>query len=164
VEEGGSVPTVFFHHSEPDMQLILKQPWTSIGSDGSAVSPDGPTGRTHPHPRYYGTFPRVLGRYARELKVITLPEAVKKMTSMNADKISIRDRGRLKEGFAADVTVFDQDRVIDRATFEQPHQFPVGIKYVIVNGVVTVDNERHTGALAGQVIYGPGKQRPGRSQ
>ena len=147
LEEGGSVPTVFFHHSEPDMQLILKQPWTSIGSDGSAVSPDGPTGRSHPHPRYYGTFPRVLGRYARELQVITLPEAVKKMTSMNADKIGIRDRGRLKEGFAADVTVFDQDRVIDRATFEQPHQFPVGIKYVIVNGVVTVDNEQHTGAM-----------------
>ncbi len=161
LEEGGSVPTVFFHHSEPDMQLIMKQPWTSIGSDGSAVNPDGPTGRTHPHPRYYGTFPRVLGRYVRELKVITLPEAVKKMTSMNADKLGINDRGRLKEGFAADVTVFDQDRVIDRATFEQPHQFPVGIKYVIVNGVVTVDNERHTGALAGQVIYGPGKRRAG---
>ena len=69
LEEGGSVPTVFFHHSEPDMQLVMKQPWTSIGSDGSAVSPDGPTGRTHPHPRYYGTFPRVLGRYVRELKV-----------------------------------------------------------------------------------------------
>lgn len=158
VEEGGSVPTVFFHHSEQDMQLILKQPWTSIGSDGSAVSPNGPTGRTHPHPRYYGTFPRVLGRYARDLKVITLPEAVKKMTSMNADKIGIIDRGRLKEGLAADVTIFDQDHVIDRATFEQPHQFPVGIKYVIVNGVLTVDDEQHTGALAGQVIYGPGKR------
>ena len=158
LEEGGSVPTVFFHHSEPDMQLILKQPWTSIGSDGSAVSPNGPTGRTHPHPRYYGTFPRVLGRYARDLKVITLPEAVKKMTSMNADKIGITDRGRLKEGLAADVTIFDQDHVIDRATFEQPHQFPVGIKYVIVNGVITVDNEQHTGALAGHVLYGPGKR------
>jgi N-acyl-D-amino-acid deacylase len=158
LEEGGSVPTVFFHHSEPDMQLIMKQPWTSIGSDGSAVSPDGPTGRTHPHPRYYGTFPRVLGRYVRELKVITLPEAVKKMTSMNADKLGITDRGRLKEGFAADVTVFDQNRVIDRATFEKPHQFPMGIKYVIVNGVVTVDNEQHTGALAGRVLYGPGKR------
>ena len=158
LEEGGSIPTVFFHHSEPDMQLILKQPWTSIGSDGSAVSPNGPTGRTHPHPRYYGTFPRVLGRYVRELKVITLSEAVKKMTSMNADKVGIADRGRLKEGLAADVTIFDQDRVIDRATFEQPHQFPLGIKYVLVNGVVTVDNEQHTGALAGQVIYGPGKR------
>ncbi len=98
VEENGSVPTVFFHHSEPDMQLVMKQPWTSIGSDGSAVSVDGPTGRTHPHPRYYGTFPRVLGRYVRELKVLTLPEAVKKMTSMNADKIGIKDRGRLREG------------------------------------------------------------------
>ena len=164
LEEGGSVPTVFFHHSEPDMQLIMQQPWTSIGSDGSAVSPDGPTGRTHPHPRYYGTFPRVLGRYVRESKVITLPEAVKKMTSMNADKLGIADRGRLKEGLAADVTVFDQDRVLDRATFEQPHQFPVGIKYVLVNGVVTVDNEQHTGALAGRVLYGPGKQRAGATR
>jgi N-acyl-D-amino-acid deacylase len=158
IEENGSVPTVFFHHSEPDMQLVMKQPWTSIGSDGSAVNPDGPTGRTHPHPRYYGTFPRVLGRYVRDLKVLTLPDAVKKMTSMNADKIGIKDRGRLTQGAFADVAVFDQDRVADRATFEQPHQFPIGIKYVIVNGVVTIDNEQHTGALAGQVIYGPGKK------
>ncbi len=159
IEENGSVPTVFFHHSEADMQLIMKQPWTSIGSDGSAVNPDGPTGRTHPHPRYYGTFPRVLGRYARELKIITLPEAVKKITSMNADKVGIADRGRLKEGAFADVTIFDADRVIDRATFERPQQFPAGISYVIVNGVVTIDNEQHTGALAGHVIYGPGKKR-----
>jgi N-acyl-D-amino-acid deacylase len=159
IEEDGSVPTVFFHHSEQDMQVVMKQPWTSIGSDGSAVSPDGPTGRSHPHPRYYGTFPRVLGRYARDLKVVTLPEAVKKMTSMNADKIGIKDRGRLREGMWADVTIFDPVTVIDRATFENPHQYPVGINYVIVNGVVTLDNDRHTGALAGRVIYGPGKQR-----
>jgi N-acyl-D-amino-acid deacylase len=158
VEEDGSVPTVFFHHSEPDMQLVLKQPWTSIGSDGSAVNPDGPTGRSHPHPRYYGTFPRVLGRYVRELKVLTMPEAVKKMTSMNADKIGIKDRGRLREGLWADVTIFDPNTVIDRATFENPRQYPVGITYVIVNGVVTIDNGRHTGALAGRVIYGPGKK------
>jgi N-acyl-D-aspartate/D-glutamate deacylase len=158
VEEQGSVPTVFFHHSEPDMQLVLKQPWTSIGSDGAAVNPDGPTGRSHPHPRYYGTFPRVLGRYVRELHVLTLPEAVKKMTSMNADKIGIKDRGRLREGLRADITIFDPARVIDRATFENPHQFPVGIDYVIVNGVLTLEHERHTGALAGRVIYGPGKK------
>jgi N-acyl-D-aspartate/D-glutamate deacylase len=101
----------------------------------------------------------VLGRYVRELKVLTLPEAVQKMTSMNADKIGIKDRGRLREGFWADVTIFDQDRVIDRATFEHPQQFPVGIKHVIVNGVVTIDNERHTAALAGRVLYGPGKKR-----
>jgi N-acyl-D-amino-acid deacylase len=159
IEEDGSVPTVFFHHSEPDMQLVMKQPWTSIGSDGSAVSPDGPTGRSHPHPRYYGTFPRVLGRYARELKVITLPEAVKKMTSMNADKIGIKDRGRLREGMWADVTIFDHNQVIDQATFEKPHQYPIGIRYVIVNGVVTLDNDGHTGALAGRVLYGPGKKQ-----
>jgi N-acyl-D-amino-acid deacylase len=157
IEEGGSVPTVFFHHSEQDMQLVLKQPWTSIGSDGSAVNPIGPTGKSHPHPRYYGTFPRVLGRYVRELKVLTLPDAIRKMTSMNADKIGIKDRGRLTEGMWADVTVFDQNTVIDRATFENPHQFPVGIKYVIVNGAVTIENERHTGALSGRVLYGPGK-------
>ena len=161
LEENGGVPAVFFHHSEADMQLIMQQPWTSIGSDGSAVNPDGPTGRSHPHPRYYGTFPRVLGRYVRELKTITLPEAVKKMTSMNADKIGIKDRGRLKERVFADVTVFDPDRVIDRATFENPHQFPVGIEYVIVNGEVTIDKGQHTGALAGQVIYGPGRRRAG---
>ena len=159
IEENGSVPAVFFHHSEPDMQLFMKQPWTSIGSDGSAVSPDGPSGRSHPHPRYYGTFPRVLGRYARELKVLSLPEAVKKMTSMNADKIGVKDRGRLREGLWADVTIFDPDRVIDRATFEHPHQFPAGIRYVIVNGAVTIDNEQHTGALAGRVLYGPGRKR-----
>jgi N-acyl-D-amino-acid deacylase len=158
IDEHGSVPTVFFHHSEADMQLVMKQPWTSIGSDGAAVNPDGPTGRSHPHPRYYGTFPRVLGRYVRELKVLALPEAVKKMTSMNADKIGITDRGRLKEGLWADVAIFDAARVIDRATFEQPHQFPVGIKYVIVNGAVTIDDERHTEALAGRVLYGPGRR------
>jgi N-acyl-D-aspartate/D-glutamate deacylase len=158
IEEQGSVPTVFFHHSEQDMQVVLKQPWTSIGSDGAAVSPDGPTGRSHPHPRYYGTFPRVLGRYVRELHVLTLPDAVRKMTSLNADKIGLKDRGRLREGMAADVTIFDADRVMDRATFENPHQYPVGIEYVIVNGAVTVDRGQHTGALAGRVLYGPGRK------
>ena len=158
IEEDGTVPTVFFHHSEEDMQLVMKQPWTSIGSDGSAVSPDGPSGRSHPHPRYYGTFPRVLGRYVRELKVLPLPEAVRKMTSLNADKIGIKGRGRIAAGMFADVTIFDQERVIDRATFEKPHQFPTGIPYVIVNGVVVIDNGQHTGALPGRVLSGPGKK------
>ena len=158
IEENGSVPTVFFHHSEPDMQLVMKQPWTSIGSDGGALSVDGPTSHTHPHPRYFGTFPRVLGRYVRELQVLTLPEAVKKMTSMNADTIGIKDRGRLQQGLWADITVFNPATVIDRATFENPHQYPVGIDYVIVNGTVTLDKAQHTGALAGRVLYGPGKK------
>ena len=95
----------------------------------------------------------------RELHVLTLPEAVRKMTGMNADKIGIKDRGRLRQGLWADVTIFDSNRVIDRATFDNPHQYPVGIQYVIVNGVVTLDADRHTGALAGRVLYGPGKRR-----
>ncbi len=158
IEERGSVPAVFFHHSEEDMQLILRQPWTSIGSDGAAVNADGSTGAGHPHPRYYGTFPRVLGRYVRELKVLPLAEAVKKMTSMNADKIGAVDRGRLKVGQWADVTIFDAGAIADRATFENPRQYPIGVRYVLVNGVVTLDGERHTGALAGRVLYGPGSR------
>ena len=161
LEENGSVPTVYFHHREPDMQLALKQPFTSVGSDGLAMSPEGPLGKTRPHPRSYGTFPRVLGRYTRELKVLTLPEAVHKITAMNADKIGIRDRGLLKAGFHADVTVFDPNTVIDKATYLEPHQYPVGIPYVLVNGVVVLDNGRHTGALPGQVIRGPGYRRSG---
>lgn len=159
IEENGSVPAVYFHHSEPDMQYALKQSFTSIGSDGMAISPEGPRGQTIPHPRSYGTFPRVLGRYVRELHAITLEDAVRKMTSANAEKISIPDRGRIEVGWAADITVFDPATVADRATFTQPHQYPVGIPYVIVNGQVVLDGGRHTGALPGQVIRGPGYRR-----
>jgi N-acyl-D-aspartate/D-glutamate deacylase len=159
IEEGGSVPTVYFHHSEPDMQFALKQPFTSIGSDGSAISPEGPRGKTMPHPRSYGTFPRVLGRYVRELHTITIEDAVRKMTSMNAEKINITERGYIKVGYAADITVFDPATVADKATFVQPHQYPVGIPYVIVNGQVVLDDGKHTGALPGKVIRGPGYRR-----
>ena len=159
LEEDGSVPTVYFHHSEPDMQLALRQPFTSIGSDGAAMSPEGSRGKSYPHPRSYGTFPRVLGRYVRELKVLTLPEAVKKMTSMNADKINLRDRGLLKVGYWADVAVFDAKIVADRATYVNPHQYPVGVPFVIVNGEIVLDNGKHTGALPGRVIRGPGYRK-----
>ena len=158
LEENGSVRTVYFHHREDDMVLALRQPFTSVGSDGAAVSPDGKYAATHPHPRWYGTFPRLLGRYVREKGVLTLPVAVHKITSMNADKIGIADRGLLREGYRADITVFDPDKVIDRATYENPHQYPAGIPYVIVNGVVVLDDGEHTGALPGQVIRGPGYQ------
>jgi N-acyl-D-amino-acid deacylase len=159
IEENGGVATVYFHHSEPDMQYALKQPFTSVGSDGLAMSPDGPLGSTIPHPRSYGTFPRVLGRYVRELHVLTLEDAVRKMTSANAEKINLADRGLIKVGWAADITVFDPATVADRATFTQPHQYPVGIPYVIVNGQVVLDHGRHTGALPGQVLRGPGYRR-----
>lgn len=156
IEEGGSVPTVFFHHTEPDMQLAMKQPFTSIGSDGSAISLDGPYSDIHPHPRWYGTFPRVLGRYVRELGVLKLPEAIHKMTSLNAQKIGIRDRGLLRVGYKADITIFDPAEVIDLATYENPHKYPTGIPYVVVNGEIVLDNGQHTGALPGQVLRGPG--------
>jgi len=152
VDNNGSVPTVYFHHSEEDMRYALRQPFVSIGSDGTAVKSEGPLAATHPHPRYYGTFPRVLGRYVREEKILTLEEAVRKMTSANAAKIRIWDRGLLRPGMAADVAVFDAGRIIDRATFEQPHQYAEGVEYVVVNGVLVLERGKHTGARPGAIV------------
>ncbi len=154
--ENGSVPCVYFHHSEGDMTYAMRQPYTSIGSDGAAIANDGPARQMNPHPRWYGTFPRILGRYVREQKVIPLESAIQKMTSMNADKIGLKERGLLKVGYWADVTVFDEKTVADRATFEQPHQYPVGIPYVIINGQLVLDGVKQTGALPGQILRGPG--------
>jgi len=149
---GGSVPTVYFHHSEEDMRFALKQPFVSIGSDGTAVATEGPLAAGHPHPRYYGTFPRILGRYVREEKVLTLEEAIRKMTSANAAKIGAFDRGLLRPGMMADVTVFDAGRIIDHATFEKPHQYATGVEFVIVNGQVVLDHGQHTGARPGAIL------------
>ena len=154
----GSVPAVYFHHSEEDMRYALRQPFVSIGSDGTAVATEGPLARGNPHPRYYGTFPRLLGRYVREEKVLSLEEAVRKMTSANAAKIHIQDRGSLRAGQWADVTVFDAGKVIDHATFEKPHQYSTGIAHVLVNGVQVLENGGHTGARPGAILYGPGKK------
>jgi N-acyl-D-amino-acid deacylase len=157
---GGSVPTVYFHHSEEDMRFALKQPFVSIGSDGTAVAIEGPLASGHPHPRYYGTFPRVLGRYVREEKVLTLEEAIRKMTSANAAKIGIFDRGILRPGMMADVTIFDAGGIIDAATYEKPHQYATGVAYVIVNGQIVLDRNRHTGARPGVILK---RLRGGRS-
>ena len=110
-----------------------------------------------PHPRFYGTFPSVLGVYVREKKVLTLPDAVRKMTSFPAQIIGLTDRGLLRPGMAADITVFDPMTVSDKATFQNPLQYPVGILYVVVNGVVVIDQGQHTGAKPGRVLYGRGK-------
>ncbi len=156
LDNRGSVPTVYFHHSENDMRYALRQPFVSIGSDGTAVSAENAA--THPHPRYYGTFPRVLGRYVREEKILTLEEAVRKMTSANAAKIRLWDRGILRPGLAADISVFDAAKIIDNATFEKPHQYATGVEYVLVNGVSVLDQGRHTGARPGRILYGQGKR------
>jgi len=155
-KNGGSVPTVYFHHSEEDMRCALRQPFVSVGSDGTAVKTEGPLSAGSPHPRYYGTFPRVLGRYVREEKLLTLEEAIRKMTSANAAKIRIYDRGLLRPGMWADVAVFNPATVADRATFEKPHQYAAGIEYVIVNGAMVLDRGQHTGARPGKILYGPG--------
>jgi N-acyl-D-aspartate/D-glutamate deacylase len=152
VEQGGSIPTVYAHHTEKDMQLALAQPWCSIGSDGSAYAIEGPLRRGNPHPRSFGTFPRVLGVYVRELKVLRLEDAVRKMTSLNAAKLGIPDRGLLRAGNYADITLFDPERVTDKATYEKPFQYAEGVEYVIVNGQLVLERGKHTGATPGKAI------------
>jgi N-acyl-D-aspartate/D-glutamate deacylase len=152
IEEGGSVPVVYAHHTEKDMQKALAQPWCSIGSDGSALAIEGVLRRGNPHPRSFGTFPRVLGVYVRELKVLRLEDAIRKMTSLNAAKIGIQDRGLLRVGNYADLTLFDPETVIDRATYEKPFQYSEGIEYVIVNGKLALDHGKPTGTKAGRAL------------
>ncbi len=152
IEERGSVSTVYAHHTEEDMNLALKQPWCSVGSDGSAFLTTGPLRRGNPHPRNFGTFPRVLGVYVRELKLLTLEDAVRKMTSLNAAKLGLKDRGRLQASAFADITIFDMDRVLDKASYTDPFQYNVGIESVIVNGQVVLDHDRHTGVRSGRAL------------
>ena len=150
VDAGTSV--VIHGMDEADVELIMRSEMVTVGSDGSALNPVGPLGQGQPHPRNYGTMPRVLARYVREKKVLTLPEAIRKMTSAQAARLGLRDRGEIREGCWADIVVFDPERIKDMATFERPHQFPQGIEWVMVNGVVAVRDGRHTGALAGKVL------------
>jgi N-acyl-D-aspartate/D-glutamate deacylase len=155
IEADGSVPTVYEHHTEKDMTLALKQPWCSVGSDGSAYAIDGPLRRGNPHPRNFGTFPRVLGVYVRDRGLLTLEEAVRKMTSLNAAKIGQPDRGIVRPGAFADLTVFDPAKVIDRSTYNDPFRYSEGIEYVVVNGQVVLDAGQPTGAKPGRALRRP---------
>lgn len=143
---------IYFGMRESDVRYVLALPWTDIGSDGVAIAPDGVLARSHPHPRWYGTFPRVLGHYVRELGVLSLEEAVRKMTSLPASRIGLSDRGRLAVGAKADVVVFDPDTIADRATFERPHQLSQGVKWLVVNGALVIADGSHTGATPGRVL------------
>ena len=161
VAEGqGRVMAIFHMMSEEDLQWALQRPWTSIGSDaGAALTPGVVDGLGLPHPRSYGTFPRILSRYVRETGTLTLEEAIRKMTSWPATRMGLARRGMLREGAWADITIFDLEAISDRATYEEPVLFPVGIEYVLVNGVVVIENGgTHTGARPGHVLYGPGRQ------
>lgn len=152
IDQGGSVATVFAHHTDRDMTLALAQPWCSVGSDGSAYAIEGPLRKGNPHPRNFGTFPRLLGRYVREEGVITLEDAVRKITSLNAAKVGLKQRGMIQTGFFADITIFDERTVIDTAKFTDPFNYPVGIKYVFVNGTLVLESEKHLGTMPGKVL------------
>jgi N-acyl-D-amino-acid deacylase len=151
-EETGSVPTIFAHHTESDMNLALSRPWCSIGSDGSALAVEGPLRRGQPHPRSFGTFPRVLGVYVRQRGLLTLEDAVRKMTSLNASKIGITDRGLIRPGLFADLTAFDPESIIDRSEYANPFRYSRGVAYVIVNGRLVVDRGEPTGARPGRAL------------
>jgi dihydroorotase/N-acyl-D-amino-acid deacylase len=138
--------------SEQDVQLALKQPWTSIDNDSQGTSPTGLLGQEHPHPRAYGTFPRILKKYVREEHLLTLAEAIRKFSSLPAQRMRIADRGVIKEGLWADLVVFDENKIADLATFEKPNVLSVGMDYVLVNGEPVVANGNMTDALPGRVL------------
>jgi len=146
-----------FGMSEPDVTLALLQPWVSVDNDSQGTAPDGLLGKEHPHPRAYGTFPRILRKYVREEKKLRLEEALRKFTALPAQRMRLVDRGVLKAGMWADVVVFDAEKVSDLATFENPNQLSVGMEYVLVNGVPVIDGGKATPALPGKVLRGPGK-------
>jgi len=154
----GRVTAIYHMMSEDDIITALKFPWTSIGSDaGAAAKPSTPDGLGLAHPRSYGNHPRLIARYVREKKTLTLEDAIRKMTSWPATRMRLANRGSIKEGNWADVVVFDYDKLQDRATYERPLLYPTGIDYVLVNGGVVIDQGKHTGIKTGHVLYGPGR-------
>ena len=152
LEEEGAVGMVIFYGDEEDVKRIMRHPLHMVGTDAGCCTVEGPFCRGKPHPRHYGTYPKILGKYVREEKVLTWEEAVRKMTSFPAQRFGILDRGLLRPGMWADITVFDPETVIDRATYGDPHNFPAGIPYVVVNGEVAVDGGEYTGALGGRTL------------
>jgi N-acyl-D-amino-acid deacylase len=152
IEENGRVDMVDFYGHEDILKRILSRPYVGIGGDSGAIAPYGPLSKGRPHPRFYGTFPRVLGRYVREEKIVPLEEMIRKMTAMPAAHLGFVRRGQIKTGWAADICVFDADKVIDKATFKEPAVYPEGIRKVIVNGQLVVDDGTHTGKLPGKML------------
>jgi dihydroorotase/N-acyl-D-amino-acid deacylase len=155
----GQTGAIYFMMSEADMRLAMQSPFVSFCTDSGARAADGPLAGSMSHPRGWGSYPRILGHYVRDEKVLSLESAVHKMTGAPAARVGLRERGLIKEGMFADITVFDPAKVIDRATFESPNQYPAGIEYVLVNGKVSVDKGERTAALGGRVLRGPGYRR-----
>jgi len=156
VEDGSRVGTVYFLMSEDNVRKKIQRPWISFDSDAGSLAPEGVFLKSNPHPRAYGTFARVLGRYVREEQLIPLQEAIRRLTSFPAETLRIKQRGRLEKGYFADIAIFDPDTIIDHATFENPHQYATGMVHVFVNGEQVLKDGEHTGALPGRVVRGPG--------
>jgi N-acyl-D-amino-acid deacylase len=156
IEDGSRVSTVYFLMSEENVKKQLKLPWVSFDSDAASMTPEGAFLKSNPHPRAYGNFARLLGKYVRDEKVISLKEAIRRLTSFPCDTLGIQRRGRLQKGHFADVVVFDPSRIQDHATFDKPHQYSTGVVHVFVNGVQVLRDGEHTGAKPGRVVRGPG--------
>lgn len=156
IEDNSRVDAVFFLMSEENVLKQIKKPWISFGSDAGAIANEGVFIEKGAHPRAYGNFARVLGKYSRDEKAISLTEAIRRMTSLPASNAGIYDRGQLKKDYYADIVVFDPKEIADRATFEKPHQYAVGVEHVFVNGIQVLNHGKHTGAMPGMVVRGPG--------
>ncbi len=157
----GETSAIYFMMSEDDLRAALRSPFVAICTDSGARATDGPLSTAKGHPRGWGSYPRILSRYVRDEHLLTLEEAVHKMTGLSAARVGLKDRGVLREGAYADITIFDPQSVRDRSTFEQPNQYPEGIPFVIINGQLSVDNGQRTKALAGHVLRGPGYKKQG---
>src|SRR5438132_9497405 len=156
-EDGSRIGTIYFMISEENIKKELAKPWISFGSDEASQAPEGVFLKSNPHPRAYGNFARVLGKYVRDEKVLPMSDAIHRLSGLPATNLGLDHRGFLKEGMSADVVVFDPAMIADRATFEKPHQYAVGVKHVFVNGVQVLKNGEHTGAKPGRALWGPGK-------
>jgi dihydroorotase/N-acyl-D-amino-acid deacylase len=161
IQDHAGTQVAVFGMAEPDVRLILQQPWVAIDNDASGTSPEGVLGTERPHPRAYGTFPRILRQYVRTQHLLPLADAIRKFSALPAQRLHLADRGVLKQGMWADLVVFDPDEIHDAASYESPNQLSVGMQYVLVNGVAVIERGKMTGALPGRVIYGPGYQ-PGK--
>jgi N-acyl-D-amino-acid deacylase len=156
IQDGSRVGTVYFLMSEDNVRRQLQLPWVSFGSDEGSYTPEGVFLKSNVHPRAYGTFARLLGRYVRDEKIVSMQQAIRRLTSLPAQNLKLRERGRLAPGYFADVVVFDPKTIQDHATFDKPHQYSTGVRDVFVNGVQVLKNGEHTGALPGRVVRGPG--------
>jgi N-acyl-D-amino-acid deacylase len=164
IEDGSRVEAVYFLMSEDNLRKKLRLPWVSFASDSGSIAPEGPFLASNPHPRAYGNFARWLGRYVRDEKLASLEEGIRRLTTLPATNLGLKERGRLAEGMYADIVIFDPARIQDHATFEKPHQYATGVRDVLVNGTPVLRNGEHTGATPGRVVRGPGYRESNESR